>query len=72
MEFNENELDNVVGGANPEVSEGIALSHDDLFRDKSIEDINKMRDEILRQDTGLAKDELTQEELDNVQAGRRF
>ena len=70
MELNENELKNVVGGANPATSEEIANANEELFRGKSVEDLKRMRDEMLRQDMGLANGELTQEELDNVQAGR--
>lgn len=70
MELNENELNNIVGGAHPAASEEIASSNEDLFRGKSVEDLKRMRDELLRQDMGLANGELTEEELDNVQAGR--
>ena len=67
MELNENELNNVVGGANPAASEEIANANEDLFRGKSVEDLKRMRAEM---DMGIAYGELTQEDLDNVQAGR--
>lgn len=70
MELNEKELNSVVGGANPEVSDEIALSNKELFREKSIEDLKQMRDEMLKSNMELANGEMTQEELDNVQAGR--
>ena len=57
-----------MGGANLAASEEIANANEELFRGKSVEDLKRMRDEMLRQ--GLANGELTQEELDNVQAGR--
>lgn len=73
MELNEKNLENVLGGAPREV----ALQTDDntLFRDKTIEELKKMREEIVVESAKtsiMQNDELTQEELDNVKAGRRF
>ena len=70
MELNENELKNVVGGANPAASEEIANANEELFRGKSVEDLKRMRDEMLSEQQEITRGELTQEELDNVQAGR--
>lgn len=70
MELNENELNNVVGGANPIASEEIANANEDLFRGKSVEELKRMRDEMLSEQQEITSGELTQEELDNVQAGR--
>jgi len=70
MELNENELNNVVGGANPIASEEIASANEDLFRGKSVEELKRMRDEMLSEQQEITSGELTQEELDNVQAGR--
>ena len=76
MEYNENELDNVIAGAHPEVCYEQAIANEHLFRTEKIEELKKMRGEITGEqqiksgDGKLPAGELTEEELDKVQAGR--
>ena len=64
MELKEEELDNVVGGIPYEDAVENALENEDLFRDKTIEELKQLKKEILSGST-----ELTEEDLDNVKAG---
>lgn len=65
MEYREEELDNVLGGAPREVVEQSVISNEDLFRGKSIDELKQIKAEILK------SDELTLDELDQVKAGFR-
>lgn len=58
MEFNENDLDNVVAGVPRNLGEEKALEHSGYYGTSQMEDMS-----------GLASDELTEEELDNITAG---
>ena len=70
MELNEKDFDKVVGGAHPLASEEMAKANEKLYRNKSIEDLKKMRDELARSEKGLEKDELTEDEIDKVEFRR--
>ena len=49
MELDENELENVLGGANKEVIKDKVLENKELYREKTIEEIEREKQELLRQ-----------------------
>ena len=65
MEYSEEELNNVLGGAPKEVAEQCSIDNENLFREKSIDELKQMKEELLKEN------ELTLEELDQVKAGFR-
>lgn len=48
MEFKEEELENVLGGANREVINDKVLQNRELYRSRSVEEIEKEKQELLR------------------------
>ena len=46
MEFNEEQLRNVIAGAPKEVSEIVALKNDKLFREKKIRELNDKKSDL--------------------------
>jgi len=47
VELSEKDLENVLAGNTQGMSEKIAQEHPDLFRDKSLEDLKQLREDIL-------------------------
>ena len=56
MELNENELENVLGGANKEVITDKVLENNELYRPRKVEEIEREKQELLRQKEELLKD----------------
>ena len=63
MELNEDKLKNVLGGNSQNMGEETALNNPELFRQKKIEELKKLKED-LGQDT-----ELSEEELREITAG---
>ncbi len=63
MELNEDKLENVLGGNSQNMGEENALNNPELFRQKRIEELKKLKED-LGQDT-----ELSEEELREITAG---
>ena len=49
MEYSEEELENVLGGANKEVISDKVLENKELYRPRSVAEIEKEKQELLRQ-----------------------
>ena len=49
MEYTEKELKNVLGGANKEVINDKVLENKELYRPRSVAEIQKEKEELLRQ-----------------------
>ncbi len=49
MEYSEEELENVLGGANKEVINDKVLENKELYRPRSVAEIEKEKQELLRQ-----------------------
>ena len=60
MELNEKQLENVLGGANREIIVDKALENKDVFREKSLSDIQREKEELIKQKEELLRH---QEEL---------
>ncbi len=63
MELNEDKLENVLGGNSQNMGEENALNNPELFRQKRLEALKKLKED-LGQDT-----ELSEEELREITAG---
>ena len=63
MELDENKLENVLGGNSQHMGEDLAKDNSELFRQKKIEELKKLK-------ADLAQDEeLSEEELLEIKAG---
>lgn len=49
MELNEEQLENVLGGANKEVINDKVLENKELYRPRSVEEIEREKEELLQQ-----------------------
>lgn len=56
MEIEEKELENVLGGANKEVINDKVLENKELYRPRSVEEIEREKQELLRQREEILKD----------------
>lgn len=71
-EFNENELDNVIGGNSEGMGEEFALKNYQLFREKQIDELKREKEKLQQLSNKTISDELTEQELDNVTAGMKM
>ena len=55
MELNEKELENVLGGANKEVINDKVLENKNIYRQRSVAEIEKEKQELLRQREEILK-----------------
>ena len=68
MELNEQDLETVLGGSNKDsVEENI--NHSELYRQGKIEELKRLKEELLRVKANL-NEEMTESELEEIQAGR--
>ena len=63
MELNEDKLENVLGGNSQNMGEETALNNPELFRQKRIEELKKLKED-LGQDTELSEEELRDRKLE--------
>ena len=59
MEYSEKDLENVLGGANKAVINDKVLENRNLYREKSVAEIEKEKQELLRQKEELLKENKT-------------
>ena len=55
MELNEEKLENVLGGANPAVINDKVIENKDVYRESRIAEIEKEKNELLRQREEILK-----------------
>lgn len=67
MELNEKDLEKVLSGIDRNVATEIAKENASLYRKKSIDELNEVKEKIL----SSKEKELTESELESVRAGQR-
>ena len=69
MELNEQDLETVLGGAQKEVVEDNINKHPELYRNDKVAELKQLKEKLLRVKANL-NEEMTESELEEIQAGR--